>query len=116
MPKFEEGILNRNSGIRDPLKNALTMGLNIAGLKDMKSALEIDLLLNESLKSCCCQAGIFPAPHRKHHDINNKNDEIYERWMLVDDTSLGDLCLTLIPPCVSYRQLVRLKICLSTGG
>jgi hypothetical protein len=35
MPKFEEGILNRNSGIRDPLKNALTMGLNIAGLKDM---------------------------------------------------------------------------------
>ncbi len=55
-------------------------------------------------------------PHRKHHDINNKNDEIYERWMLVDDTSLGDLCLTLIFPCVSYRQLVRLKICLFTWG
>jgi hypothetical protein len=40
--EVEGGISEQE--FRDLLKNALTMGINIAGLKDMKSALEIDLL------------------------------------------------------------------------
>ena len=65
----------------------------------------------KKLKWRCCQAGIPLSPCRKHDDINNKNGNIYARWMLVDDTNISDLCLTLIFSYVSYRQLMRLKIC-----
>lgn len=93
------------------------MGTNIAELKDMTSALgKWIFFLNEDIKWSCGQADILFAPHRKHHNINNKDGKICKKWMLVDDAGLGDLCLTLIFPCVSYRELVRLKICFFTGG